>query len=214
MSARIVTLLFCLIACACQGQQITELTWADQSLGQCVLKQAANNDWQTVEQVTALKCHKAGVEIVQDLSKFTQLQRLSLYNNKIENADLTELTQLKTLNLASNKLRTLNITGLGKLETLFLFKNKLTRLDLSGLSSVKKLRLMQNNLVELDITPLQSLETGYFFDNQLEDLQITGLDKLTFLDVKQNPMPDELYDFYDKQQGIVISHDGNADDWQ
>jgi protein phosphatase 1 regulatory subunit 7 len=59
-----------------------------------------------------------------------------------------------------------------------------------------------------------ALETGYFFDNQLEDLQITGLEKLTFLDVKQNPMPDELYDFYDKQEGIVISHDGNADDWQ
>jgi hypothetical protein len=32
--------------------------------------------------------------------------------------------------------------------------------------------------------------------------------------VKQNPMADELYDFYDKQSGITISHDGNVDDWK
>ena len=73
---------------------------------------------------------------------------------------------------------------------------------------------MQNKLTELDISPLQSLTEAYLWDNQLEDLQITGLDKLEFLGVKQNPMPDELYDFYDQQSGITISHDGNADDWK
>ena len=65
-----------------------------------------------------------------------------------------------------------------------------------------------------DITPLKSLQQGHIFDNQLEDLSIEGLNNLEFLDVKQNSMPDELYDFYDEQEGIVISHDGNADDWK
>jgi len=73
---------------------------------------------------------------------------------------------------------------------------------------------MQNQLNKLEISPLQSLVESYLWDNQLEDLQITGLDKLEFLDVKQNPMPDELYDFYDQHTGITISHDGNADDWK
>jgi protein phosphatase 1 regulatory subunit 7 len=196
------------------AQNLVDIQWKDKPLAECVMQSAQKQVWTQVTHVTALKCHKAGIQDAQILNQFTALQSLSLYNNKIVSIDLTSLTDLRTLNIASNKLRDLKITELSNLESLFLFKNKLTTLDLTGLISVKKVRLMQNNLTHLDITPMLALETGYFFDNQLEDLQITGLEKLTFLDVKQNPMPDELYDFYDKQEGIVISHDGNADDWQ
>jgi len=65
--------------------------------------------------------------------------------------------------------------------------------------SLTKMRVMQNKLTALGISPLQCLTEAYLWDNQLEDLQITGLDKLEFLGVKKNPMPDELYDFYDQQ---------------
>ena len=103
---------------------------------------------------------------------------------------------------------------MNKLEKLYLFKNQLATLDMSGLSALHTVRMMQNQLKTLDISALKNLKTGYFFDNKLTDLQISGLDKIEFLDVRQNPMPDELYDFYDEQDGVVISHDGNADDWK
>ncbi|MFM9745554.1 hypothetical protein ACKI2C_49220, partial [Streptomyces brasiliscabiei] len=75
---------------------------------------------------------------------------------------------------------------------------------MTGLSALHTVRMMQNKLTKLDISPLTQLKMGYFFDNQLTDLQITGLNELEFLDVRQNPMSDELYDFYDQQAGVVI----------
>lgn len=196
------------------GKPLSEVEWVDLNLKNCVEKTAEKNNWQNSEEFTELKCHKMKIKSAQELNDFTSLEGLSLFSNQLTVLDLTALSNLTSLNIANNKLSDLKITGLGKLQTLYLFRNKLEEVDLTGLSGLKKVRLMQNALTRLDITPLISLEEGHFFDNQLEDLQITGLEKLTFLDVKQNPMPDELYDFYDEQDGIVISHDGNADDWQ
>lgn len=196
------------------AQPLSELNFADSKLANCVREQAASRNWQTVEEFVELSCHNMDIQVADDVSSLSALKTLSLFNNNISHLDLRPLTQLETLNLANNALESLQISGLDRLQTLYLFRNKLQRIDLSGLSSLKKLRLMQNALTELDISPLTSLEMGYFFDNQLKDLQISGLSKLQFLDVKQNPMPDELYDFYDQQEGIIINHDGNADDWK
>lgn len=193
---------------------LSEINWTDKKLKACVDDHANKNNWQDSEQFSSLKCHKMKIESAGELRHFTSLERLSLFSNQLTSVDLRGLSKLTSLNIANNKLSELHIAGLAQLQTLYLFRNKLEHLDLTGLSGIKKVRLMQNKLIQLDITPLVSLEEGHFFDNQLEDLQITGLAKLTFLDVKQNPMPDELYDFYDEQEGIVISHDGNADDWQ
>lgn len=193
---------------------LLEINWQDDKLKQCVMKAATQQGWKTTQQVTQLKCHKAGIENAQAVAQLTSLNNLSLFSNYITTLDLRPLTQLKQLNIANNRLTTLQIAGLDKLEVLYLFRNKLTTLDTAGLSSLKKVRMMQNKLQMLNITPMKALENGYFFDNELEDLSIEGLSKLRFLDVRQNPMPDELYDFFDEQQGIVISHDGNADDWK
>jgi len=185
----------------------------DKNFRTCVEKSLKKQKTKDVSELQKLKCHNDDIKTVEGVGALVGLKSLSLFGNDITEADLSMLSGLEHLNLAKNKLVTLNIQGLSSLETLFLFKNSLTKLNLEGLSSLKKMRMMQNTLTELDISPLVSLEQAYLWDNQLEDLQITGLDKLSFLDVKQNPMPDELYDFYDKQVGITISHDGNADDW-
>lgn len=187
---------------------------SDRALDSCIQKAMNKAGISQPEQLEKLKCHNKGIQSLDGLNQFTQLESLSLFGNKIGEANLTQLTQLKHLNLAKNQLNTLEIHGLNKLETLYLFKNKLTTINFEGVTALTKMRIMQNQLSVLDISPLQSLGEAYLWDNQLEDLQIDGLSNLTFLDVKQNPMPDELYDFYDEQSGITISHDGNADDWK
>ena len=196
------------------AKPLSEVEYLDQNLRACIEQTAKSNNWLNVADVTELKCHNAEIQSADVVAQFTSLTSLSLFNNKLVKLDLRALTNLSFLNLANNTLQTLSISGLNKLETLYLFRNKLESIDLTGLSALKKIRVMQNDLTKLDITPLKSLEMGYFFDNQLADLQITGLKSLNFLDVRQNPMPDELYDFYDEQVGVVISHDGNADDWK
>ncbi len=196
------------------AKPIATLVWQDQNLKECVLRQAEKNAWQDVEQVTSVKCHGKDITSAQELVQFTNLTKLSLYNNKIKQLDLTLLKSLKELNLAKNRLTEVRITNLTELETLYLFRNKLTFLDVSGLAKVEKFRITQNQLSKIDIRPMKGLKQGYLFDNKLEDLAIDGLMALEFLDVRQNPMPDELYDHYDSLTGVVISHDGNADDWK
>ncbi|MBT0586993.1 hypothetical protein [Alteromonas oceanisediminis] len=184
----------------------------DDALRACISR--ALDEGSALSDVKRLKCHSEGVESLEGIALLPNLSTLSLFNNHIEHADLRELSQLTTLNLAKNRLSILNVEGLSHLENLFAFDNQLETVSLNGLSALTKLRLMQNKITELDLSNLQALESAYLFDNQLEDLSIDGLSALTFLDVKQNPMPDELYDFFDEQDGIVIVHDGNADDWK
>lgn len=186
----------------------------DEALQKCVMQSMKKYGFSQPQQLLALKCHNQDIKSVSGIEQFTSLESLSLFGNNITRADLTALKALKHINLAKNDLTHLRIEGLRHLETLYLFKNELTTINFDGLLSLTKMRVMQNKLSVLDISPLQSLTEAYLWDNQLEDLQITGLTKLEFLDVKQNPMPDELYDFYDQQSGITISHDGNADDWK
>jgi Leucine-rich repeat (LRR) protein len=187
---------------------------SDSALQQCIDKATEKSGVSAANELTELKCHNKGVETLNGIEQLINLENLSLFGNNIKRAELSELTNLQQLNIAKNELESIDIKGLDKLEMLFLFKNDLSTVDFTGVSSLKKMRLMQNKLVNLDISPLKNVEEIYLWDNQLEDLQITGLDKLRFLDVKQNPMPDELYDFYDEQTGMTISHDGNADDWK
>lgn len=186
----------------------------DTNLTICIEQTMQKKGYSNIEQLLTLKCHNKNVKSIIGLEAFTNLTNLSLYNNQIVSADLSKLTKLEHVNFAKNKLTTIQLQGLQKLESLYLFKNNLTTIDFKGLKSLTKMRIMQNQLEALDISPLISIVEIYLWDNKLEDLQINGLIYLKFMDVKQNPMPDELYDFYDEQEGITISHDGNADDWK
>jgi protein phosphatase 1 regulatory subunit 7 len=203
-----------LLVFASKATELSQLVVNDKALDACIKQHAQQHNWQDTAEFTELVCHAMGIKEAPELGHFSALNKLSLFNNALQHLDLRALTQLTELNIANNQLTSLNIAGLSQLQTVYLFRNQLSTLDLSGLSKVTTIRLMQNQLTSLDISPLIALQKGYFFDNKLEDLQITGLDKLELLDVRQNPMPDVLYDFYDEQEGIVISHDGNADDWK
>jgi protein phosphatase 1 regulatory subunit 7 len=196
------------------SQPLNQLKLADNGLLKCIEQQASENNWRLVSHVDELKCHGLAISNLDGLQVFTQLKSLSLYNNKLQQADLRHFNQLEYLNIAGNKLKTVNVSGLNQLKTLYLFKNKLKTIDFNGLSQLKKIRITNNLLETLDITPLTALEKAYFFDNKLEDLVVKGLPKLKFIELRQNPMPDEVYDRYDAIDGITIVHDGNADDWK
>jgi len=186
----------------------------DENLSKCLSNNMQKMGLHNTNQLRNLKCHGMNISNLQGLEKFTQLETLSLFNNKLTNVNIQTLRDLKHLNIANNKLKKINIVGLSKLETLYLFKNKLVTVDFTGLDKLKKIRITNNNLKGLNISPLISLEKAYFFDNKLEELIVKGLPKLKFIELRQNPMPDDVYDRYDALEGITIIHDGNADDWK
>jgi Leucine-rich repeat (LRR) protein len=193
---------------------VASLKLADSALSDCVAAQIKGHDLKAVEAIDTLKCHGMNIASLKGLHVLTGLKSLSLYNNQLAAIDLRGFSQLEYINIANNKLRTINLTNLSHLHTLYLFKNNLTTIDFNGLVQLKKVRITNNQLSSLDISPLVSLEKAYFFDNKLEELIVAGLPKLKFIELRQNPMPDEVYDRYDDIDGITIVHDGNADDWK
>lgn len=195
-------------------QPFAEINIQDNALKLCIKNHSEKYQWQFTSQFTKLKCHGKGIINLSGLENFSQLSWLSLFNNKISSADLSQLTQLTHLNIANNKLTTINIKQLSKLKTLYLFKNKLTTINFAGLTQLNKMRITNNILDSLELSPLISLEKAYLFDNKLEDLTVKHLPKLRFIELRQNPMPDEVYDRYDAIAGMTIIHDGNADDWK
>ncbi|MBX2858496.1 MAG: leucine-rich repeat domain-containing protein, partial [Cellvibrionaceae bacterium] len=77
---------------------------SDKALQACIEKTAQKNNWTTLEQVTSLKCHKKKIYRVDGIKKLSHLKKLSLFNNKIEEADFTGLAKLEELNIARNQL--------------------------------------------------------------------------------------------------------------
>lgn len=193
---------------------IDTIKLSDSALNQCVKEHVNTNHWKTVDDVSKLKCHGMNIKSIEGIEVFTQLKSLSLYNNKLKSLDIRHLKNLESINVANNKLQQVNVVGLSKLTSLYLFKNKLTYIDFTGLTQLEKIRITNNQLNSIDISPLISLKKAYFFDNKLEELIVKGLPKLKFIELRQNPMPDEVYDRYDALDGITIVHDGNADDWK
>jgi len=186
----------------------------DKNLAKCIAKSAANKPEVNWRELKKVKCHGKNIKQLHGLTALSQLEHLSLFNNQLKEADISTFKHLTFVNISNNQLAHIKLTGLSELTTLYLFKNRLTSINFLGLTKLKKMRITNNLLVDINIDPLVSLEKAYFFDNKLEELQLDGLPKLGFVELRQNPMPDEVYDRYDKMEGITIIHDGNADDWK
>lgn len=210
-------LIFFILFCGIKSSiaaQVLEAVVSDENLAKCLNKQIAANNIKSTDELTKLKCHGKNIKQLEGLEHFSNLTSISLFNNKLTEVDLTSFKNLTFVNIANNRLKSAKIHGLKQLETLYLFKNQLTYIDFTGLTKVKKIRITNNLLNNIDISPLTSLEKGYFFDNKLEDLVVKNLPNLSFIELRQNPMPDEVYDRYDAIDGMTIVHDGNADDWK
>lgn len=187
---------------------------ADAALKACVIGQAQKNHWDTSTQVTNLECNSQHIKQLEGLSQFTQLAKLSLYNNELERADVQGFSQLKHVNLAKNQLAQITLAALPALEELYLFGNKLTQLQLSQLAQLKTVKINDNQLTQFTYSDLPSLEKIYLFNNKIVDLDIYHLPAMRYMDARQNPMPDKLYEDMDKLNGVTILHDGNAKDWE
>jgi Leucine-rich repeat (LRR) protein len=192
-----------------------EFNVQDIGLQACLQKLAVINQWKKPQNVTEIKCHSNNIRSLKGLEKFTKLESLSLYNNNLEKIDinLTSFKHLITLNLSRNNLSQLIITDLSKLSKIYLFDNGMETLTLTNLTSLKVLKANNNKIEVFNYENTPKLEKIYIFNNQLETVNIHDLPNLQYMDCRQNPMPDSLYDEMDKKNDTTFLHDGNAEDW-
>lgn len=192
-----------------------EFVVEDSHLQTCLEAEAKENNWKQLKDVKAIKCHSQDIQSLAGLEKFTALQSLSLYNNRISKLDikLLQFEQLKHLNLARNNLTTASLEGLAKLDKLYLFDNQLTQLTLANLPELTEMKANNNKIERFHYQNTPKLAKMYIFNNQLEMIDIYQLPSLQYMDCRQNPMPDSLYDEMDKKNDVTFLHDGNAEDW-
>ena len=76
------------------------------------------------------------------------------------------------------------------------------------------LKINDNQIVKFTYKDLPALEKIYMFNNLMEHVDIYHLPAMKYMDARQNPMPDPLYEEMDKMAGVTFLHDGNAEDWQ
>jgi protein phosphatase 1 regulatory subunit 7 len=186
----------------------------DKNLQACILELAEKNHWGDAESVSNIECHSKNIRFVDGIEVFTKLKRLSLYNNDITELTLTQFVYLQHLNVAKNKIDTFSVSSMPALEELYVFNNKLPRLALADLPNLKQVKANNNLITNFTYKTLPALEKLYLFGNKMTDMDIYNLQLARYVDVRQNPMPDKLYEDMEKVKGITFLHDGNAADWQ
>lgn len=185
----------------------------DPAWQKCLETIAQKNNWTRAEQFEQITCHNKGIRSVDGLEQFTAITKLSLYKNKIVALELPASNQLYHLNIAGNALGKLNIHNCEALKVLYAFHNKLRHISIEGCPELTQLKANNNQLQEAHLGNLPVLKKLHLFNNELETLDIKSLKHLRYLDVRQNPMPDDFYDYLDTVKGLTSLHDGNAEDW-
>jgi Leucine-rich repeat (LRR) protein len=186
---------------------------ADSKLKQCLLELQVSKGWTSIDQVHSINCNNQKISTLDGLAAFTALDELSLYNNHVTSLKCESFPQLKSLNLAKNDITSFYCSDHLKLETLIIFSSRLITLELNNLPNLQTLKANNNVIESFKYQSLPSIEKLYLFNNQLKDIDIYQLPALKYMDVRENPMPDKLYDEMDKLIGITVLHDGNAEDW-
>lgn len=186
----------------------------DPEFSRCINEIMASHHWQTAAQVTDLQCPNRGINSLEGLEQFTQLQQLNLFNNHLQAFAAKPLNNLRSLNIANNQLQNLSLRDFPELQTLLVFNNQLQALETRNLPALTSLKGNNNQLLAWQYQNLPKLEKILLFNNKMPSIDIYHLPALKMMDVRQNPMPDPLYDAMNKMVGITFMHDGNAPDWK
>ena len=108
---------------------------------------------------------------------FTQLTKLSFYNNKLTSIDVSALTKLTYLNLGKNQLYSINVNNNTLLQQLYLQSNYLTSVYVVNHSALKTL-WVNNNL---------NLKSLTCYSNALTNLDVYNCTAMTNLNCNSNP---------------------------
>lgn len=186
---------------------------SDAALRQCIEQLAEKNAWRQAADVREISCHSQSIQSLDGIAHFRHVEKLSLHNNELTHVVLPELPELKRLVVSRNRIEKLEINNAPQLTELFFFDNPLPFLSLHDLPRLTLIKGNANQLTTFHYKNLPALEKIYLFNNKLTNIDINHLPALRYMDVRQNPMPDELYQRMDNMNGVTFLHDGNAEDW-
>jgi small GTP-binding protein len=155
-------------------------------------------------------------ELMPEILKFKNLQRLDLSDNNISDIKaISELKDLQVLNLTENQINEISkeISKLKNLRRLYLFGNKISKIpkEIGELKNLVELDFAANQINTLpeEIGEWKNLKVLYLFDNQISDITaLLELKNLEFLDLRGNiglleKIPEEILNDYNNPQKIL-----------
>jgi len=151
----------------------------------------------TPEEIENIKDINVGNKNIKDLTGlefFTEITRLDVSSNGLDELDVSSLLKLEVLHCYNNKLTELGLSNNAKLDTLFCGGNKLTEIDVSKNTELRSFICDNNQLTALDVSNNTKLEDFVCATNKIKSLDMsknTALNnrlicvenELTFLDV-------------------------------
>ena len=135
---------------------LAELSFKDAGLKQCVDRAARDNNWQTVADVTSLKCFGLDKNryffsqtdwVIHDLGgleQLTALKELDIPGHLYTQIDTSKLTELESLNVYEAFVKNIHLSKNTKLKKLNVGATPIEKLDLTGLSQLQELRVSYN----------------------------------------------------------------------
>ncbi len=120
------------------------------------------------------------VRSLKGLENFTNLERLDLKNQSVEDATpLYGLTHLTYLHLGNNDIPALDLSQLTALTDLRVYGNtRLSTVNLTGLTALETLYIQDTGLTSIDLTPAKALADVNLNRTKLKNVLLAGLPKL------------------------------------
>lgn len=164
-------------------------------------------------EVTEIDCSDLGIESLNGIGNFINLQRLLANDNPLSAVDLSQNLKLTRLELIRTSFESLSVGNLPALESLlcdglkdnlvgsmtslevkdcpalkeiFCQENSLSTLTLSGCPELTLLRCNTNRLAAVDLSGCPKLAELYAWDNQLASLDLSNNKALAKLELQRN----------------------------
>ena len=136
--------------------------------------------------VTALYLDNRGINSMEEIVAFSNLQKLYCSANNLSNLNVSSLNALETLSAEDNQISSLSLSASTSLRAVYLNNNRLESLDLQLLGSLEIVELASNQLTNLEIEGLSNLLSLNVSNNELPGLYLDGNASLAKLYLANN----------------------------
>ena len=144
---------------------------------------------QEVENVRELELENLGINSVEGIQYFKNLEYIDVSDNNIKKLDVSGLTKLKYVHFNINQVSSFKCDGCVALQAIMGRSNKLNNIDLSSVKeSLQVLDLLNNELVKIDLTDMSILDYAAVGKNKLTSLSLAGCNKLSILTCNDNTL--------------------------
>ena len=139
--------------------------------------------------ITELNVNNKSITDLTGIEGFTDLTRLSCYNNQLTSLNVSNNTALTYLGCGDNQLTILDVSNNTALTALHCFDNQLTSLNVSNNTALTSLSCGNNQLTILDVSNNTALTGLYCFVNELTSLNVRNGNNINFrnFDSSSNP---------------------------